>query len=86
MGQEEIIAFLENNKNKPFTPQEIADAIDVSVGSVHSGLRALRRTDMLKCFQVESRGRDRFAYYIGEVSDEEKDSKVLNDIAGFTFS
>jgi len=48
MGQQEVFAFLQNNKGKWFTSRDIAEALDISIGSVTMSLKKLRKANIIK--------------------------------------
>jgi len=45
MGQQEVFSFLKNNKGKWFTSKDIANRLNVSLGSVTNNLKKLRKTE-----------------------------------------
>jgi len=48
MGQQEIVTFLKNNKNKWFTSRQIADKLKSSFSSVGTCIKKLRDTRQIK--------------------------------------
>jgi DNA-binding transcriptional regulator GbsR (MarR family) len=48
MGQQEVYAFLRDNKGKWFTSREIAEALNISIGSVTMSLKKLRKANIIK--------------------------------------
>jgi len=48
MGQQEVYAFLQKNKGKWFTSREIAEALNISIGSVTMSLKKLRKANIIK--------------------------------------
>jgi len=48
MGQQEVYSFLKDNKGKWFTSREIAEKLDISIGSVTMSLKKLRKTNIIK--------------------------------------
>jgi len=47
MGQQDIITFLRESKNKWFNGGEIASRLNVSIGSVLACLRRLRKSNLV---------------------------------------
>ena len=45
MGQQEVYSFLKGNPGKWYTSKDIADGLDVSLGSVTNNLKKLRKTE-----------------------------------------
>lgn len=48
MGQQDIISFLKKNASKWFNASEIAEKLNVSVGSVLASLRRLRKSGLVE--------------------------------------
>lgn len=47
MGQQEVYDFLNLHPGKWYTSREIADALDISIGSVTMSLKKLRKTNII---------------------------------------
>ncbi len=45
MGQQEVYTFLKNHKGKWYTSKQIAQGLNVSLGSVTNNLKKLRKTE-----------------------------------------
>jgi len=45
MGQQEVFSFLKRERGKWFTSKDIAESLDVSLGSVTNNLKKLRKTE-----------------------------------------
>jgi DNA-binding transcriptional regulator GbsR (MarR family) len=48
MGQQEVFAFLRDSKGKWFTSRDIAEALNISIGSVTMSLKKLRKANIIK--------------------------------------
>lgn len=48
MGQQEVYEFLTKHKGKWFTSRQIANALDISIGSVTMSLKKLRKTNIIE--------------------------------------
>ncbi len=48
MGQQEVYSFLKDNKGKWFTSRDIAETLNISIGSVTMSLKKLRKTNIIK--------------------------------------
>ena len=48
MGQQEVYAFLRDNKGKWFTSRDIALDLKISIGSVTMSLKKLRKANIIK--------------------------------------
>lgn len=48
MGQQEVYAFLQKTKGKWFTSRDIAEALNISIGSVTMSLKKLRKANIIK--------------------------------------
>ncbi|MBU0756856.1 MAG: winged helix-turn-helix domain-containing protein [Nanoarchaeota archaeon] len=48
MGQQEVYDFLKKNKKDWFTSKDIAERLDVSIGSVTNNLKKLRKSGSVK--------------------------------------
>lgn len=47
MGQQEVYDFLVDHSGKWYTSREIAEALDISIGSVTMSLKKLRKTNII---------------------------------------
>lgn len=47
MGQQEVYDFLLEHGSKWFTSREIAESLDISIGSVTMSLKKLRKTNII---------------------------------------
>jgi DNA-binding transcriptional regulator GbsR (MarR family) len=47
MGQQEVYDFLKANAGSWYTSREIAEALDISIGSVTMSLKKLRKTNII---------------------------------------
>jgi DNA-binding transcriptional regulator GbsR (MarR family) len=47
MGQQEVYDYLVKHAGKWFTSREIADALQISIGSVTMSLKKLRKTNII---------------------------------------
>ena len=48
MGQQEVYAFLRDNKGKWFTSRDITLDLKISIGSVTMSLKKLRKANIIK--------------------------------------
>ncbi len=64
MGQQDIYDYLKKNTGKWFCSQELASALDISIGSVTMSLKKLRKTDMVEHRKVGFR--NGYEYSVGK--------------------
>ncbi len=48
MGQQEVYNFLKKNPRRWFTSREISEKIKISIGSVTSSLKKLRKSNLVQ--------------------------------------
>jgi predicted transcriptional regulator len=67
MGQQEVYDFLKRFQNQWFTSKEIAKELDLSMGSVTSNLKKLRKSQSI-AFQLQSKNGKRNYIYCYKVN------------------
>ena len=55
MGQQDVFDFLQDNNKRWYTSKEIAKELALSMGSVTSNLKKLRKSDSI-CFELNGAG------------------------------
>ena len=55
MGQQDVFDFLQDNNKRWYTSKEIAKELELSMGSVTSTLKKLRKSDSI-CFELNGTG------------------------------
>jgi len=78
MGQQEVYDFLKRFENQWFTSKEIAQKLELSMGSVTSNLKKLRKSQSIT-FQLQSKNGKRnyiYCYKMNKMRNLMK--KILN--------
>lgn len=78
MGQQEVYDFLRNNQNQWFTSKEIAFELQLSMGSVTSNLKKLRKSQSI-AYQLQSKNGKRNYIYCFKVN---KVKSIMNKVLG----
>jgi len=65
MGQQDVFDFLKEHKSKWFKSTEIAAALDLSMGSVTSNLKKLRKSNSVKYRTIGNLDRFEYCHYGG---------------------
>lgn len=62
MGQQEVYDFVKKNPRKWFTSREISDSLKISIGSVTSSLKKLRKSKLIDYQNTGKRNELKYRY------------------------